>query len=165
MKDSAKQLALQAEEAWTIAWQRFFSPKTELFYDYLSSYEPGKELAHLPTGEEVKRQYPNPCGYSTGMEDCMILGGAMLSVLSDRYDVTQESSLKAEARRVFNGIKACVTVHGKEGFVARGISRTTPAACTSTPPGTRSPTASMAFGATITARSATSRPSWRSGPS
>lgn len=122
VKESPTELASQSAKAWDIAWQRFFNPKTELFYDYLSSYEPGKELAHLPTEAEVKRQYPNPCGYSTGMEDCMILAGAMLSVLSDRHEVTQEASLKADARRVFNGLKACVTVHGKEGFVARGIS-------------------------------------------
>lgn len=110
------------QQAWDITWGRFFSPKTQLFYDYLSSYEAGQELAHLPTAEEVAKQFPNPCGYSTGMEDCMILGGAMLSVLSDRYDVTHEPALKASIDQVFKGVKLCMTVHGVEGFVARGVS-------------------------------------------
>ncbi|HEY1082589.1 MAG TPA: hypothetical protein VGE29_10025, partial [Prosthecobacter sp.] len=110
------------QQAWDITWGRFFSPKTQLFYDYLSSYEAGQELAHLPTAEEVAKQFPNPCGYSTGMEDCMILGGAMLSVLSDRYDVTHEPDLKASIDQVFQGVKLCMTVHGVEGYVARGVS-------------------------------------------
>lgn len=89
--------------------------------DYLSSYEPGKELAHLPTAEEVKRQYPNPCGYSTGMEDGMILGGAMLSLLCDRYAVTKEKDLRERAAEVFSGMRLSATVHGVRGFVARNV--------------------------------------------
>ena len=53
--------------AWTVSWNRFYHSGTHLFYDYISSYEKGKELSHLPTQQEVSRQYPNPCGYGTGM--------------------------------------------------------------------------------------------------
>ena len=45
---------------------------THLFYDYLTSYEAERELNHLPITVEANRQYPNDCGYGTGMEDCMI---------------------------------------------------------------------------------------------
>ena len=40
--------ALQAcaDAAWHASWSRFYKPETHLFYDYLTSYERGKELAH-----------------------------------------------------------------------------------------------------------------------
>lgn len=114
-------VASNMDRAWEVVWSRFYLPQTGLFYDYLSSYEPGKELAHLPRAAEVKRQFPNPCGYGTGMEDGMILGGAMLSTIADRYDVTGDKSLQQDLDRVFQGIKGCATLHGVPGFVARGV--------------------------------------------
>lgn len=116
-----QKLTSQMDLAWDVTWSRFYLPKVQTFADYLSSYEKGKEQAHLPTAEEVKRQYPNPCGYSTGMEDGAILGGAMLSVLCDRFAVTQEDSLREQAAQVFAGLRRCVTVHGVRGFVARNV--------------------------------------------
>jgi hypothetical protein len=114
-------LPAQIGRAWEAAWSRFYLPKVQTFGDYLSSYEKGNEQAHLPTAEEVKRQYPNPCGYSTGMEDGAILGGAMLSTLCDRFAVTGEESLKEKAAEVFSGLRRCATVHGVRGFVARNV--------------------------------------------
>lgn len=111
----------KAGQAWRVVWDRFFQADTQTFMDYLSSYEPGRELAHLPTAAEVGRQYPNPCGYGTGMEDGMILGGAMLSMICDRFAVTKEESLRADAARVFGGMRRCATVHGIPGFVARNV--------------------------------------------
>ena len=113
--------AANLERAWEIVWGRFYLPTVQTFGDYLSSYEPGREQAHLPTPEEVRRQFPNPCGYSTGMEDGAILGGAMLSVLCDRFTVTQEEGLRARAAEVFAGLHRCATVHGVRGFVARNV--------------------------------------------
>lgn len=114
-------LKQQIDQAWEVTWTRFYRPQTHLFYDYLSSYEPGKELGHLPTAAEVQRQFPNPCGYSTGMEDGMILGGAMLSTIVDMYEVTGKESLKTDIDNVFQGIKLCATVHGVPGFIARAV--------------------------------------------
>lgn len=113
--------AQNIERAWDVVWSRFYLPKVQTFGDYLSSYDKGKEQAHLPTAEEVKRQYPNPCGYSTGMEDGAILGGAMLSVLCDRFEVTKDELLREKAANVFSGLKRCATVHGVRGFVARNV--------------------------------------------
>ena len=108
--------------AWKNAWENFFSPKTNLFYDYISSYESGKQLAHLPTAREVNNQYPNFCGYGTGMEDCAILGGAMLSAIVDLSEKNGASEyLKISAKKVFDGLSLCCTVHGVKGFVARGV--------------------------------------------
>ena len=109
------------DQAWQVTWKRFFQKDVQTFMDYLSSYEPGKEQAHLPSAEEVRRQYPNPCGYSTGMEDGMILGGAMLSLLCDRFAVTGEESLRDSAAQTFSGMRRCATVHGVRGFVARNV--------------------------------------------
>lgn len=113
--------AQNIEQAWDVVWSRFYLPRVQTFGDYLSSYEKGREQAHLPTAEEVKRQYPNPCGYSTGMEDGAILGGAMLSVLCDRFEVTKDESLREKAANVFAGLRRCATVHGVKGFVARNV--------------------------------------------
>lgn len=118
---AAPTLESQMNQAWDVTWSRFFLKSVNTFGDYLSSYESGKEQSHLPSAEEVKRQYPNPCGYSTGMEDGMILNGAMLSILADRYAVTKEESLKAQAAAVFSGMRLCATVHGVPGFVARNV--------------------------------------------
>lgn len=117
----AKALEEKMNQAWEVSWSRFFHKDVQTFMDYLSSYETGKEQSHLPTAEEVKRQYPNPCGYSTGMEDGMILGGAMLSLICDRFAVTQDPSLRASAAQVFSGMRRCATVHGVSGFIARNV--------------------------------------------
>ena len=117
----ARSLAVSMDRAWSVTWSRFHLPKTKLFYDYLSSYEPGRELVHLPTAAEVARQYPNECGYGTGMEDCMISAGAMLSLIVDRHAVTKDETLRDRAAAVFQGIQRCATVHGAPGFLARGV--------------------------------------------
>lgn len=109
------------ELAWQVAWKRFHLPEVQTFGDYLSSYEPGREQNHLPSAEEVGRQFPNPCGYSTGMEDGAILGGAMLSMLCDRFAVTRDDALRTKASAVFAGLNRCATVHGVPGFVARNV--------------------------------------------
>jgi len=120
---AAEAAALEAKmtQDWDVVWSRFFQKGTQTFADYLSSYEPGRELAHLPTAEEVKRQFPNPCGYSTGMEDGMILGGAMLSIIADRYAVTHDETLRERMAGVFAGMRLAATVHGVPGFVARNV--------------------------------------------
>ncbi len=120
------QLDRQADAAWNTIWTKFYSPSTNLFYDFLTSYEPGKELADLPTPEEVRAQSPNVFGYGTGMEDCMISGGVILSMILDRYAVTGEEDLVEAAHKVFLGIELCATVHKSPGFIARGVSPRAP---------------------------------------
>lgn len=110
-----------AEKAWNTSWGKFYKRETNLFYDYLTSYELGQELAHLPSTDEVQRQYPNTCGYGTGMEDGMISAGVMLSLIADRYAVTGEENMRECAYEVFKGIRRCTFDHGATGFVARAI--------------------------------------------
>lgn len=118
--DSVK-LAACAERAWEVTWGRFYLPGTHLFYDYLTSYESGRGLAHLPTADEVRRQVPNECGYGTGMEDGMISAGVMLSLIVDRYAVTREETLRERAYDVFQGVRLCSAAHGVTGFLARAV--------------------------------------------
>lgn len=114
-------LEQQVDGLWDVTWKRFYLPRTHLFYDYLTSYEPGRELAHLPTLQEVQQQIPNECGYDTGMEDGMISAGVMLSLIVDRYAVTKDEPLRERALEVFQGIRLCATAHGVPGFVARAV--------------------------------------------
>lgn len=114
-------LSQKMELAWDVSWSRFYRDDTHLFYDYLTSYRDGKELSHLPMAAEVVRQHPNVCGYGTGMEDCMISAGVMMTMIVDRYTVTKEESLRDRAYDVFQGIRLCATAHGDSGFLARGV--------------------------------------------
>ncbi len=118
---SQRPLSQSTELAWEVSWSRFYRDDTHLFYDYLTSYEDGNELSHLPTAAEVVRQDPNVYGYGTGMEDCMISAGVMMTMIIDRYTVTKEESLRDRAHDVFQGIRLCATAHGESGFLARGV--------------------------------------------
>ena len=120
-KSSDTLIAEKVDNAWKIVWERFCHSSTMLFYDYISSYEKGKELSHLPTTKEIKEQYPNPCGYGTGMEDCMILSGTMLETIVDRYETTGETQMNEYASNLFKGIVSCSLIESCPGFVARGI--------------------------------------------
>ena len=118
---TAAHLHAQAEDIWSGLWNRLYLPRTKLIYDFVTSTDPEHRFDATPTPEEVARQYPNPCGWGTGMEDSAINGGAMLSVLCDRYAVTQESDLREKARDLVDGLYACTMAHGVPGFVARSI--------------------------------------------
>ena len=118
---AAERLADRMARAWDVTWSRFFLPRTGLLYDYLGSYEPGRGLAHLPTAAEIARGVPNECGYGTGMEDCMISAGTMLSAIVDRHAVTGEPSLRDRALDLVRGIRLCATAHGVPGFLARSV--------------------------------------------
>ncbi|MGV3484896.1 MAG: hypothetical protein ACO1RT_10805 [Planctomycetaceae bacterium] len=118
---SQHELRAQIDALWAVTWERFYLPRTQIFYDYLSSYESGRWLAHLPTAEEVRRQHPNECGYDTGMEDGMISAGVILSLIMDRYAITREETLRQRAVETYQGIRSCASIHGERGFVARAI--------------------------------------------
>lgn len=117
-----QQLRAKAEEAWRAAWDRFYDDRTHLFYDYVCSYDPQKRLAALPTSQETRRQYPNPNGWGTGMEDCAISGGLMMSMVCDRFEATQDARLRPFAEKVFAGLALLGTLSPSEGFVIRGVS-------------------------------------------
>lgn len=115
------QLYAKAEEAWRASWERFYDDRTHLFYDHVCSYDPAKRLAGLPTPEEIARQYPNRNGWGTGMEDCAISGGVLLSMLCDRFAATGDAGLRPFADKLFAGMVLLGTLSPSEGFVIRGV--------------------------------------------
>jgi hypothetical protein len=117
-----QQMYDKAEEAWRESWSRFYDERTHLFYDFVCSYDPTKRLAGLPTSKETGRQYPNRNGWGTGMEDCAISGGLMLSMICDRFTATGDRELRPAAQKVFAGMKSLGTLSPSVGFVIRGIS-------------------------------------------
>lgn len=113
------------QQMWDVSWERFFVPETGIFYDYLTSWEPGKYQQHLPTAEEIQRVFPNECGYDTGMEDGMIFAGTWLTAIVNRAhsspDAQTQAEMKRDAHAVFSGIRLCATVHSDPGFLARAV--------------------------------------------
>lgn len=110
------------EQLWKPIPEQLFHPGTGLIYDYVTSRDPLHKFDHLPSPEEVAADFPNPCGWSTGMEDCMLNAGSVLDILRLRREeegISPEDT--AFACRLLNGVYRCATVHGHPGFVARGI--------------------------------------------
>lgn len=106
---------------WDYIQEQLFCPETNLFYDYITDREPSRRFRHLPTPAEIARQFPNPCGWGTGMEDCMLNAGSVMEILKLRRELFGEEN-REFAERVLDGIYRCATVHGKPGFIVRGIS-------------------------------------------
>lgn len=100
-------------------WRKLFCEETFLFYDRICDEQ--NPLAHLPTPGEIKKQFPNPCGWSTGMEDCSINAGHTLEILALQHNLFN-TDISIKASKIIKGISLCESVHGKEGFLVRGIS-------------------------------------------
>ncbi len=110
-------LETKMQQGWDYALAAFFRPEVNLFYDYRT--ESG--LDTLPNAAEVRRSFPNVCGWGTGMEDCAINAGVWLAMISERYAVTGESALQPLATMLLDGLYRCLSVHGDPGFLARGL--------------------------------------------
>ncbi|MCL1857474.1 MAG: hypothetical protein FWF84_07555, partial [Kiritimatiellaeota bacterium] len=107
------------EQAWEMAWTRFFRAETNLFYDGISSKDPAHSQDHLPTAEEVGRQYPNVCGWGTGMEDSAISAGVWMAAVCDRFDATGDWGVKAYADKVWDGMARLAAIARSPGFIPR----------------------------------------------
>lgn len=117
-----QQLFDKAEEAWARSWEWHYHPATGLFYDYVASADHEQRLQYLPTPEEIARQYPNPRGWGTGMEDSSISGGLLLAMVCDRYAVTGEAHLREAARQLYEGLVLCATLSPSTGLILRSVS-------------------------------------------
>lgn len=106
---------MDAKQIWQSLLDKLFLPETNLFYDYVTSNDPAVRFAHLPDPEEVRENFPNPCGWGTGMEDCMLNTGSALDVLWKLFPDPDFTG------KVVAGIAGCCEVHGRPGFLARGI--------------------------------------------
>lgn len=110
------------KDAWNFVWNYLFSNETNLFYDHMVEMSSDGATKYLPSPELIKRQIPNPNGWSTGMEDSVLCGGMMLDVIIARYKMTKEPEMKTLARKVYKGLELCATVSAEKGFIARSVS-------------------------------------------
>jgi len=118
---TGQELRVRVDEAWQASWERFYDERTHLFYDHVCRSDPAERLALLPSPEEIRRQFPNQNGWGTGMEDCAISAGVMMSMICDRFEVTQDASLREPAGKVFAGMVLLGTLSPSKGFVIRGV--------------------------------------------
>jgi hypothetical protein len=103
--------------AWNRIFDVYYSPKTHLFY--------GSPLKHVAPASVFTDGFLDPdkddADYGAGMADCSIFGGVLLSMRADKYEEIGDSQLAGVALDTFKGLKLCAIVHGKPGFVARGV--------------------------------------------
>ena len=107
------------KKMYSYLWKTLFCPETGLFYDRIS--DGNDRFRDLPSLEEIAKQFPNPCGWSTGMEDCSINGGHMLLTLAQIHRLTGED-LSEKISALLSGVCLCETIHGNRGFLVRGVS-------------------------------------------
>ena len=99
----------------------FFNNKTCLIYDFrINKYR--NAWYHLPNPDDINRDYPNPCGWGTGMEDGVLSGGTALDALIADYNVTENQNLKEIADKLFKGLMLCADCGKTKGFIARAVS-------------------------------------------
>ena len=108
--------------AWKTAFEKLYSEKTKMFYDLVATDKPDGNISNLPSLEEIKNQIPNPSGWATGMEDCVLNGGIMIEALIALYEKTKDKDILPVLHEVFEGFLTCATVSDQEGFLARGVS-------------------------------------------
>jgi len=103
-------------------WQHFIHPELGLLYDYVAPDEDDRPpFWWLPTPEEIARRYPNPQGWSTGMEDSSINGGVYLAAMVTAHRVTGRDEYIEKARRLYQGLIRTATCSPEKGYIARGL--------------------------------------------
>jgi len=97
---------------------KLFSEKTKLIYDRLLA---GHE-EDFPTPLEIAAGFPNPCGYSTGMEDSILSGSTMLDSCLLRFEKEGDPNAAAFAKELIDGMLRCTAAAKSEGFLPRSVS-------------------------------------------
>ena len=109
------------EKSWNFVWNRLFDGRTCMFYNYLVGQEPDAATRYLPEPELIHRLVPNPGGYGTGMEDCMLNAGLMMDAVIARYEATGDEAMREYAAKVYRGMELDATVSPQKGFLPRGV--------------------------------------------
>ncbi len=117
-----KNIGCTMEKIWNHFEHKMLCKETNLIYDFLEGYDEDALTKALPTLEEIALQIPNPCGWGTGMEDCMLNNPLMLDAVIYRYEVTKDEKLFDLADKLLAGIRLCATVSDDRGYLARGVS-------------------------------------------
>ena len=110
------------QNAWDFVWNRLFDGRTCMFYNYLVGSEPDAATGYLPGPELIRALVPNPGGYGTGMEDCMLNAGIMMDAVISRYEATGDESMRSYAAQIYRGMELDASVSPQKGFLPRGVS-------------------------------------------
>jgi len=102
-------LAEKMDDAWMRMQNWLFCKETSLIYDSIGSDKYEKRFEHLPFPEEITASLPNPLGWATGMEDCMLNAGMAIDacILRARVDPAPfraAASLREPSLRVWNAV-------------------------------------------------------------
>ncbi len=98
--------------------------RTELFLpttSMLCDFRHKSDLSALPMPDECARNFPNPAGYATGIEDCTLAGGSMLDGCVSFYERTGDARAAELAERLCEGLLRCAESAADPGFVPRGL--------------------------------------------
>ena len=109
------------KRTWNFVWNRLFDDRTGMFYNHLAG-DDAHATKYLPEPEMIRQLIPNPAGYGTGMEDCMLNAGIMMDAVVSRYEATADSSMRGYADRIFHGMVLDASVSSQKGFLPRGVS-------------------------------------------
>jgi hypothetical protein len=109
------------DTAWDFIFDKLVHPNTNQIYDYRTSEDADGTFRHLPTPEEMKKCIPNPCGWTTGMEDSDINGGIMLDATLERIEVTSDKALTKYIDILYEGLMLNAKVSEQKGFLARTV--------------------------------------------
>ncbi|MBR3998056.1 MAG: hypothetical protein IKI93_06900 [Clostridia bacterium] len=110
------------ENTWNFVWNRLFDPRTCMFYNYTVGHEHDAATRYLPEPELIQRLIPNPGGYGTGMEDCMLNAGLIMDAVIARYESTGDETMQEYAAKIYRGMELDANVSPQKGFLPRGVS-------------------------------------------
>jgi len=113
---------------WDFVWNKLFDLRTCMFYNYTVRGEENGAVKYLPEPELIRRNIPNPGGYGTGMEDCMLNAGIMMDAVISRFEAEGDENMRMYAGKIWRGMELDASVSEKKGFLPRGVS---PADCQS----------------------------------
>ena len=112
---------LPIEHIHRFVWERLYDDRTGMFYNHLAE-DAVNAAQYLPEPETIRQLIPNPAGYGTGMEDCMLNSGIMMDAVISQYEATGDSSMRQYAERICRGMVLDATVSSQKGFLPRGVS-------------------------------------------
>ncbi len=110
------------DNTWDFVWNRLFDGRTSMFYNHLVGDGPEAATDTLPEPEMIRLLIPNPGGYGTGMEDCMLNAGLMMDAVIARYESTGDEEMREYASKIWRGMELDASVSPQKGFLPRGVS-------------------------------------------
>ena len=105
------------ERAHRESWEKFFYPKTGLFYEWRFNSD-----ADFPSVDLVSTKIPGSNGgRGGGLIDCCLLSGFKMEGILWGYRVSGDKLFADEARQLFKGLSLLGTVSKTKGFIPRGV--------------------------------------------